>query len=213
MPIYNFGINTDRVAEGDLFSLVKEDHRTESEQRHTAIALHDSTSNDLQTARKLADEMINVSGAEVKVFLRTDNADFDDVWDADSDPTYWDVVLIKAFFKPQPLETELKKWGADTPNKTEVVFSHRMLYTLFSDRMLRAGDVIQLPYNAATRNFSPRNYRVNNGTPSGNFRYNWLYFTCQVETLTADITVRPPGDTPMAEDEMMKPGGVFRDSL
>src|SRR5579871_1797860 len=124
MPIYRFGISTDPVPQGDLFDHVLETFRSETEQRHTQIALHDPHSNDLACARRLADEMINVSGAEVKVYARTDNSDYDKVWDADFDPTYWNAFRIKAYFKPQPLEVELKKWGADTPNKTEIVFSH-----------------------------------------------------------------------------------------
>lgn len=213
MPIYRFGFNTDEVPEGDLFDLSHSDLRSDVEQRHTPLALHDPDSNDLKLARARANEIINVSGAEVKVYTRTENADYDDVWDSDPDPTYWNSFPMKAFFKPQPLETELKKWGADTPNKTEVVFSHQQLYQLLGERMLRAGDVIQLPYNAATRALAPKNYRITNATPSGNFRYNWLYFTCQVEVLTADITVRPPDDSPMAVEEPMKAGGVYRESV
>jgi hypothetical protein len=67
--------------------------------------------------------------------------------------------------------------------------------------MLRAGDVIQVPYNAATPLLSPKNFRITNVTPSGNFRYNWLYLTCQAEVLTADVTVRPPDEAPMQEPE------------
>jgi len=211
--IHKFGYDSDAVPEGDKFDLSHPDFRSDVEQRHTPLALHDSNSNDLKLARAKANEIINVSGAEVKVYIRTENADYDQVWDADPDPTYWNNFTIKAFFKPQPLETELKKWGVDVANKTEVVFSHQNLFQLLGERMLRAGDVIQLPYNAATNAVAPKNYRVINSTPSGNFRYNWLYFTCQVEVLTADITVRPPDDSPIAVDEQIGNGGVYRESL
>ena len=79
------------------------------------------------------------------------------------------------------------------------------------DRMLRTGDVIQLPYNAATTALNPKNYRILNATPSGNFRYNWLYLTCQLETLTADITVRPEEDMPTEETTL--DGGQYRESI
>ncbi len=213
MPIYRFGITTDHVLEGDLFDRVHESYRSDVEQRHTPIALHDPESNDLQLARQLADEMINVSGAEVTVYVRTENADHDKTFDEDPDPTYWNPVKMKAFFKPQPLEAELKKWGVEIINKTEVVFSHLQLFREFGERMLRIGDVIQLPYNAATIALSPKNYRITNSTPSGNFRYNWLYFTCQVEVLTADITVRPPDDKAMFEEERLRSNDVYRESL
>lgn len=208
MGLHRFAINTGQVSP-DKFNSIWESHRSDVEQRHTPVALHDEGSADVRLARREAEEIINVSGAEVKVYLRTDNEDYDNVWDEDADPSYWPSVPMKAFFKPEPLQAELQLWGADTPNNTEVVFSHWQLIDKFGERMLRAGDVIQLPYNAATN--SPQNYRVLNATPTGNFRYIWLYMTCQVETLTADITVRVEEDMP--SEDQMKAGGVYRESL
>lgn len=199
MPIYRFGVDTGSAG-AELFLAATTDFRSDAEQRHTQLALHDPDSNDLKLARKMADEIINVSGAEVKVYARTDNPDYDHVHDADPDPTYWAAVPMKAYFKPQPLELELKKWGAEAENKTEIVFSHRQLYTQYGNRMLRPGDVVKVPYNAATPHLNPNSFRITNATPSGNFRYNWLYFTCQVTLLTADITVRTADDTPTAID-------------
>jgi hypothetical protein len=213
MTVYRFGIMTDAIPEGDLFDSIQETFRSDVEQRHTPLALHDPDSNDLKLARRLADEIINISGAEVKIYTRTDNADYDAVWDSDPDPTYWNAVLMKGYFKPQPLEAELKKWGAEIANKTEIIFSHRQIFREFRERMLRVGDVIQIPYNAAMPDLAPKNYRVTNVTPSGNFRYHWLYLTCQAEVITADITVRPPDETPIVDDEPVKSGGVYRESL
>lgn len=210
MGQYRFAVDTGQVSP-DQFDVILQSFRTDVQQRHTPIALHDDESPDIRYARLLVDEIINVSGAEVKVFTRTENADFDSVWDEDPDPTYWGAVYLKAFFKPQPLEAELKKWGAEVVNKTEVVFSHHQLHQRFGDRMLRVGDVIQLPHNAATQAIAPKNYRVLNGSPSGNFRYTWLYFTCAVETLTADVTVRPEEDVP--SEEQIRAGGQYRESL
>ncbi len=210
MGQYRFAVDIGQVSPAQ-FDTVLQSYRSDVEQRHTPLALHDAGSADVAYARLQADEIINVSGAEVVVYVRTENADHDTVWDEDPDPTYWNPVPLKGFFKPQPLEAELKKWGAEVVNKTEVVFSHRQLHELFGERMLRTGDVIQLPFNAATMAVNPKNYRVLNGTPSGNFRYTWLYFTCQVETLTADLTVRPEEDMP--EDEQVRSGGQYRESL
>lgn len=179
----------------EQFAAAAPSFRSDVEQLNPMLQIHDNESVDLLTARRLADEVINVSGAAVKVFVRTDNADVDPVWDADPDPTYWSPFPIKAFFKPQPLEVELKKWGLDTKNTSDVTFSHRQIYDRLGERMLRAGDVIQLPYNSAV--IKPKNFRVTNATPAGNFRYHWLYLTCQVETLTADVTVRPEEDMPV----------------
>jgi hypothetical protein len=212
LPIYRFGIDMDAVPEGDRFDQAHTDFRTDVQQRHSQLALHDSNSNDLKLARTRADEMVNISGAEVRVYTRTENGDYDRVWDADPDPTYWNCVLMKAFFKPQPLEIELKKWGAESANKTEVVFSHRQVFEQFGERMLRTGDIVVLPYNSATQATAPKTYRITNATPSGNFRYNWLYLTCFVEVLTGDITVRPPDENPMMTDVPPALEGGYRES-
>lgn len=206
--IHSFGVAQAGV-ERATFDSILESYRTDVQQRHTPIAIHDPESADLRYAKQLADEIINVSGAELKVYIRTDNNDYDVVWDEDPDPTYWNPNLIKGFFKPSSIEMELNRWGLDTSNQTEIVFSFRQLFELFGDRMLRIGDVIQIPYNSVSIN--PKNYRVLNAAPTGNFRYNWLYFTCQAELLTADISVRPEID--MQEEEEQDNGGVYRESI
>lgn len=206
--IHRFSQDTGEI-DADKFNTILISHRSEIERRHTPVQIHDPESADLKLARLLANEQINVAGAEIKVFIRTDNADYDTVWDEDPDPTYWNPSYIKAYFKPMPLEAELQKWGVDTKNRSEVTFSHHQLNEQFGNRMLRVGDVVQLPYNAAA--IAPKNFRITNATPSGNFRYHWLYLTCSVETLTADITVRPEQDMP--EDERMRTSGKYFESL
>ena len=211
MSIYRFGFELDNF--GPDFLSSAPDFRSDTDQRNSALSVYDTEAPEIKTARTLADEIINISGAEIKVFVRTDNANFDVVWDEDADPTYWSSDLMKAFFKPAPLETELKKWGADTINKTEVVFSHRQLYEKYGERMLRTGDVLQLPFNSSFVDRNPSNYRVINGTPSGNFRYTWLYFSCSVETLNADISVRPQELFPMPEEVPINTNGAYRESI
>jgi len=180
-------------------SLIHEDQRSDIDQRHTALSLYDTESNDVKLARKMADEAINVSGAEVKLYIRTDNQDYDPVWDSDPDPTYWKPYYLKGFFKPSQLEAELNKWGVNVINKIEIVFSFRTIYMQFLERMIRTGDVVQIQYNSSGIN--PKSYRVVNATPTGNFRYTWLYFTCQCEILTADVTVRPEDDLKVINDD------------
>lgn len=183
--------------------------RSDIDRENSLLQIYDPESRDLELARKLADECINISGAPIKVYVRTDNAAFDAVWDEDPDPTYWTPFELKGVFRPQPLELELKKWGPEAVNKTDVSFSHQQVYELLGERMLRAGDVLQLPYNAA--NIQPKNYRILNAGPTGAYKYTWLYLTCQVETLTADIAVRPEDDLP---DESPTPpeGGRYLES-
>ena len=211
MSIYKFGYDYGDTVE-ESFDDSFPDNRSDVDQRNSPLSLFDLESADVRTARTLADEVVNISGAEVKIFIRTNNNDYDSVWDEDADPTYWTSEMLKAFFKPAPLETELKKWGADTINKTEVVFSHRQVFEKFGSRMLRTGDVLQLPFNAAMEDRSPKTYRVTNATPTGNFRYNWLYFSCTVETLNADISVRPHEIESSMDEEHIKSNGAYRES-
>ena len=187
------------------------DFRSDSEQFNSPLSLFANEAPDLKMARKLVDESININGAVVNIYLRTDNADYNDVWDEDADPTYWNPFKIKGFFKPAPIDIELKKSGVDIENKMEISFSHRQIYIVCRERMLRVGDVIKVPFNGAQKDIAPKFYRVINATPSGNFRYNWLYLTCKLESLTADITVRPIRDV-IADDDTLKTNGAYRES-
>ena len=81
MAIHRFAVNTGQVS-ADQFDTILTSFRSDVEQRHTPLALHDPGSADVRMARAQAREQINISGAEVVVYLRTENADFDHVWDA-----------------------------------------------------------------------------------------------------------------------------------
>jgi len=191
MPIYDFSSEENAPSQAD-FLAAAEDIRTEIEQTESQISVYDINSPEILNARTNADEQINTSGAPVIIHPRADNAGFDPIWDEDPDPTYLNPINLKGFFKPQSLKIELKKWGVNTLADTEVVFSHRLLFEQLGERMLRSGDVIRLPYNAAQ--ISPTSYEVTNGAPTGQFRYVWLYFTCQVTVLKADTTIRVKDD-------------------
>jgi len=208
MPLYEFG-SREELPGPNHFLQQSQDFRSDEQKENGPLSIYQPDSPEVLTARTQADETINTSGAQVKIYPRTDNADFDLVWEEDPDPTYLNHYRMKAFFKPANLKIELKKWGIQTEAPTEIVFSHRMLYEVFGERMLRAGDVIYLPYNAAAIN--PTHYRVTNGAPSGNFRYVWLYFTCQAVVLKADSTIRPQDD--LQDRPQDDPGGAgFRES-
>lgn len=204
MAIHDFSMSGDKINHDDVIA----SNRSDVEQTFSPISVHNNESADIRLARQIADEMINVSGAKVKLFLRTDNADYDQVWDEDADPTYWNAIPIKGYFAPQPLESELTSWGVDTPNKTEIIFSHRQIYEHNQDRMIRTGDVVQIPYNSLM--LKPKNYRVLNATPHGNYKYIWLYVLCQLEVLTADISVRVENDM---QDNGIISEGTYRETI
>lgn len=48
------------------------DFRSDTDQRNSALSVYDTESPEIKTARTLADEIINISGAEIKVFVRTE---------------------------------------------------------------------------------------------------------------------------------------------
>lgn len=149
--------------------------------------MHDQNSADHALAGTLSDEIINISGAAVKVYPRVDSESYDQVYEEEPDPIYGAGRPFKAFFVPQPIAAQLTPFGVDAPNQTTVVFSRAHVEKEFGSRMIRIGDVIELPYSGAA--LRPDRYRVLNAFDSGNFRYNWLYWSCQVETLTDDITI------------------------
>lgn len=205
MTIPNFG-RINGVSESD-FANIYNSFTNKSED--SKLAQYNNDAADLKLARSMVEEQINISGADVIVYLRTDNGDHDNVWDEDADPTYLNPVNMKAYYKPEPIQSELTRWGVDTKTKLEITFAYTHIVKEFGDRLLRPGDVIQIPYN--NLNINPINYRVLNATPMGNHRYNWLFIQCSVEQLTADITVRVTDDMPIDED--IDNNGVYRETL
>lgn len=161
--------------------------RDDISKRNPLIQLHDTESLDHTLVATIGDEITNISGAEVIVYLRTDHEGFDDVYEEDANPTYKSGVRLKAYFVPQPISAQLTPWGVDVENQSTVVFSKEEVIREFGDRLIRIGDVIALPYNAA--GIKPDKYRVLNAFDSGNYRYKWLYWSCYVENIPDDITI------------------------
>lgn len=161
--------------------------RSDMEEKYPLIQLHDNQSVDHSMVGSLAQEIINISGAEVVVYPRTNSESYDEVYEEDPDPTYGAGHKMKAYFSPKPIAAELTQWGVDAPNQTTVVFSREQVYKEFGDRMIRIGDLISLPYHGA--GIKPDKYRVLNAADAGNFRYTWLYWSCQVENITNDETI------------------------
>ena len=123
MGIHDFSSSIGNVSQ-DIYNTILASNRSDAEQHNTPLAIYDTESADIKMARRQAKELIDISGADVDVYLRTENADYDDVWDEDADPTYWNPFSIKGFFKPQPLEAELKQWGAEIVNRTDITFDY-----------------------------------------------------------------------------------------
>lgn len=195
MPIFDFDF------EGKNSTVdLRPDHRGDSEQLLTKLSIFNHDSPDISWAERSAIELINISGAIVTIFSKVDSGNFDEVWDEDADPTYANGVVLKAYFVPQPLAISLVKWGLDIENKVTVVFARSKLLEIFGNRMIRQGDVVEIPFNSvmpiqiANQNTLKENkisqFRVTNATDAGNFKYRWLYYRLDCELLTGDRSIR-----------------------
>ena len=191
--IYSFSESDDHSAGEVPLDQSRPDFRSDMEQEHPIVQVHNQGSADIALAARKARETINITGGWCDVFLRTDNADHDTVWDEDPDPTYYQPIKLKAFYPPKPMELSMKPSGPDGAIKIEVIFAYSVLVERLGTRLIREGDVIQLPYNMVGET-KPTYFTVINASPSQNYRYNWLFFTCTVESTQADITVLPDAD-------------------
>lgn len=161
--------------------------RSDIERRNSPFQVFDPDSQDIAMAMKVAQEIIHTSGAEVTVYARTEHEGYDKVWEEDADPTYKGGVHLKAYFVPKPLEAQLRPWGVDVENQTTLVFCREEIFKTFGKRMIREGDIVEVPFNSAIRKID--RFRVLNTTDSGNFRYTWLYLSCHMENITDDKAI------------------------
>jgi hypothetical protein len=140
-------------------------------------------------AESLALENLRISGAPVTVIPRTDDQKYDKIWDTDSDPTYYSGFDFKAFFKPEPAEVMLGKFGHDAPNKFDIIFSRAEVLKVMKERLIRIGDIVIVPHYSLI--IKARRYRVLHSSESGNYRYRWMYLTLVIENLNKDTTLEP----------------------
>lgn len=198
MAIYNFDAHREQFVTIDSIP----DFRTEVEKQLTPIAIYNHDKPDIAYAERMAEELVNISGALVTVFLKEPKGDTaeNDVWDEDADPLYRAGKKMKAYFKPEPSMTELTRWGIDTPIKIILVFSRAVLMKEpgIGERLLLAGDVVEAPYNMPTKfDTGPLRFRVLNTKQEGNFQYRWLYLHAICELLTGDEALKVRTEGPM----------------
>jgi hypothetical protein len=186
--IHNFGQQREQYITIDSVP----DFRTEVEKQLTPLSIYNHDKPDIAYAERMAEEVINVSGAWITLFLKQpkgDSAEIE-VWDEDADPLYSAGKKIKAYFKPEPVLAELTRWGVDVPIRITVVFSRASLMNDVSigPRLLLPGDVIEAPYNLpSVLNMGPLRFRVLNSSQDGFFHYRWLYLKATCELLVGDL--------------------------
>ena len=195
MPVHDFFRNFN---EGDeRYSSIDDlpDHRSDIEKQHTPLALYNHDNPDLALAERWAEEVVNISGAWVTLYLKEpylDNDDLEDIWDEDADPIYQQGRDMKAWFKVDSLNIELTRWGVDSPLQITIVFPRAVLIgEVGQDRLITVGDVLEVPYNAPKLR-GPARFRVLNAYDSGMFKYRWLYYTAVCELLISDDALNVP---------------------
>ena len=194
MPIHDF--QSDQSFSSPIGA---NDFRSCAEKEQSKLSVFNYDNPDLAYAERTAEEIINLSGAVVFVHPRTNNeGNVDEVWDEDSDPTYENSIMLKAYFQPEAPGIELTKWGIDSEVKATIFFARAKILNTFGERMIRTGDLIEIPHNTLTplqvadvggiQNRMDR-FRVLNATDDTNYRYRWYYWKCVLENITGSDTI------------------------
>jgi len=166
------------------------------------ISIFDPNNPDIAFMEREAFNYIHESGAPTKIYLRTnDLGNVDEVWEEDNNPIYDLPITIKGQFVPEKMSMALNKFGVENNAQFEIHYSRAELFHTFNTRMIRSGDIIQIPYNTLIQTQNTEfidgqlgladKFRVISATDTGNFNYRWLYWSCTVELLTGNFTVRP----------------------
>lgn len=145
---------------------------------------------------------IHESGVPTHIYLRTnDIGNVDEVWEEESNPIYDKPIEVRGRFLPEAMSVALNKFGIDNNVKFDIHYSRAELLSLFGVRLVRSGDIIQIPYNTLVQTQNTEfidgkmgladHFRVISANDTGNFDFRWLYWTCHVELLTGNYTVRP----------------------
>lgn len=196
MPIYDFDFQQKFISIDKL-----PDNRSEAERLNTPLAVYNHDSPDIAYAERLAEEIVNISGAVVTIYKRRRNeGNRNDVWEEDADPTYKHGYRMKGRFAPEPAEISLTRWGVDVPTRMNITFCRAVVYKQFGKEMIVEGDVIVAPHNTligtqfTDLRDGPGNrmdtFRVIKSGDTGNFKYRWLYWTVTVEAITGDDSIQ-----------------------
>jgi hypothetical protein len=194
MPIHNFESGQEFCSPDGTT-----DFRSDVEKELSLLSVYNNANPDIAYAESLAREIINISGAIVHIHIRTDDmGNADEIWDEDNDPTYENSVQLKAYFQPEAPSIELTKYGIDSPTKVTIYFPRCVLLEIFGERMIRTGDLIEVPHNTLSplqnadvggiQNRIDR-FRVLNSQDSSIYRYRWIYWKCVLESITGSDTI------------------------
>lgn len=192
MAVYNFNSKKERVTSMDAIP----DFRSDTEREFTPLSIFNHDKPDIAYAERMSEELINICGAWVTVYLKEPKplVKQAEVWDEDADPIYRNGIEFKAYIKPETVSVDLTKWGIDNPLKLKAIFHRTTIVNKLGARLIAPGDAIEVPYNAAKSLMisppRPFYFRILNVFDSGNFQYRWLYYTAVAELITGDKSLR-----------------------
>lgn len=177
------------------------DFRSGEQQENSKLSIFNEDNPEIARMEREAFDYIQSSGAITNIYLRAqDLGAVDEVWEEDNNPIYNTPASVKGQFVPDKMSTALIKFGIESNAKFEVNYSRAQLFDLFGSRMIRKGDVIQIPHNTLVQTQNTEfidgqlgladKFRIIDAYDVGNYNYHWLYWQCIVELLTGDISVR-----------------------
>jgi len=195
MPIYNFDFGQPNSSLSGM-----PDARSEADKQLSPANQYNPGVADISVVERWAEEMCNISGAFVAVYLRSENeAVIDEVWDEAQDVIYENPIWMKGVWKPEPLPNELTRFGVDAKNKSIITFA-RAVTLRDLRRPVRDGDVVAVPQNEIIKDLDlekQSNYlycRIITAANSGQFRFRWMYTRCVLEPLSGDSKWLPKYD-------------------
>jgi hypothetical protein len=203
MPIHEFLTNMAQPTPPETVAVTPTAHpdfRSDVQQLYPLIAQHNESNPDHQLVGGLSKEVLRVSGAEVKLFLRTENYDHDSVWGEDPDPTWWQPLLIRAFYEFPLLTVSAEAWGPDMNLSFDLFLSYQEVLEIVGPRMIRHGDVFRLPVNAVAP-LPIRDFEVTSSSPFKQWHYQWVYWKCTVANISGDAKMRPDPTQPVVPGE------------
>jgi len=190
MAIYNFN------SKKELFSTVDKipDPRTDEQKENSPISLYNHDIPDIALEERRVQELIEISGVPIiaykyKVIEHVKDS-VQDLWNEEQTKIYDSGTWVKGIVKMDLFQQYLTKFGIDTPLKLNVNFSRTKLLDIFGEELIRVGDVLRIPLNIPGKKF-PHYFLVTEAHSSSNFRFRWLYWTCQTVLLVNDDEVRP----------------------
>ena len=190
MAIYNFDNKK------ELFSTVDKipDPRTDEQKENSPLSQYNHENPDIALAERQAQELTELAGVPIIIYkykiMEHVKDSVQDLWNEEQTKIYDNGTWAKGLIKMDLFQQYLTKFGIDTPLKLNVNFSRTKLLELFGEELIRVGDVLRIPLNIPGKQF-PHYFSVVEAHSASNFKFRWIYWTCQTVLMLNDDEIRP----------------------